>query len=164
VVGLRVTEIDLEAWSVVPLVYGAIIAGCRILFARVPDRLPALRLGAGSLMVCATGLIVLALAPGPAGILVGTVILGLGLALLTPAIFAAIFGIVPAHERGTAAGTATGFIDLGFGGGPLLLAAVAAQGGIPVAFASAAALTAAAVPLLLTSPTAGRRRGAPGRS
>ena len=42
-------------------------------------------------------------------------------AFLTPAIFAAIFGAVPAHERGAAAGTVTVFIDLGFGGGTMLL-------------------------------------------
>jgi hypothetical protein len=40
------------------------------------------------------------------------------------------------------------FIDLGIGGGRLLLGLVAAKDGIPLAFASTAALTAAAVPLL----------------
>jgi MFS family permease len=83
--------------------------------------------------------------------LAGAAVLGLGVAFLTPAIFAAIFGVVPSHERGAAAGTATVFIDLGFGGGPLLLGLIAAAAGIPVAFAGAAALTAAAIPLLLTS-------------
>jgi MFS family permease len=149
--GLRATEIDLRAWSVVPLTYGTIVISCRVVFARVPDRLPPLRLGAGSLAVCTTGLVVLASAPSPAGLLVGAAVLGVGVAFLTPAIFAAIFGVVPGHERGAAAGTATVFIDLGFGGGPLLLGVIAAAGGIPLAFASAAALTAAAIPLLLTS-------------
>ena len=151
-VGLRATEIDFAAWSVVPLVYGAVVVGCRISFARIPDRLPALRVGAGALAACAAGLVVLAGVPSPAGVLAGASVLGVGVAFLTPAIFAAIFGIVPAHERGAAAGTATVFIDLGFGGGPLLLGLVAAEGGISLAFASAAALTAVAVPVLLTSP------------
>lgn len=151
-VGLRATEIDFGAWSVVPLVYGAIVVSCRLVFARVPDRLPALRLGAGSLATCAAGLVVLAVAPSPVGMLLGASVLGVGVAFLTPAIFAAIFGIVPPHERGAAAGTATVFIDLGFGGGPLLMGLVAAERGIPLAFAGGAALTAAAVPLLLASP------------
>jgi predicted MFS family arabinose efflux permease len=151
-VGLRATEIGFAAWSLVPLVYGVVVIGCRIVFARLPDRLPALRLAAGSLAVCAVGLIVLAEVPSPAGLLAGAAVLGVGVAFLTPAIFAAIFGIVPAHERGAAAGTATVFIDLGLGGGPLLMGLAAAQGGIPLAFASAAALTAAALPLLLTAP------------
>lgn len=147
--GLRATEIGFGAWSVIPLVYGAIVVGCRIIFARVPDRLPPLRLGAGSLAACATGLVVLAGVPSPAGMLAGAAVLGVGVSFLTPAIFAAIFSIVPAHERGAAAGTATVFIDLGIGGGPLVLGLIAAGGGIPLAFATAAALTAAAVPLLL---------------
>ena len=156
--GLRATEIGFEAWSVVPLVYGGIVIGCRIIFARVPDRLPPLRLGAGSLAACATGLVILAAVPSPAGMLTGAAVLGVGVAFLTPAIFAAIFGIVPAHERGAAAGTATVFIDLGLGGGPLLLGLIAAGGGIPLAFAGAAALAAAAVPMLLASTRHESRR------
>jgi MFS family permease len=150
-VGLRATEINFRAWSVIPLIYGTIVVLCRVIFARVPDRLPPLRLGAASLAACAIGLVVLAGVPRPAGMLAGAAVLGLGVAFLTPAIFAAIFGVVPSHERGAAAGTATVFIDLGFGGGPLLLGLIAAAAGIPVAFAGAAALTAAAIPLLLTS-------------
>jgi|SRR5215213_5051617 len=134
------------------MVYGAVVVGCRIVFARLPERLPALRLGAGSLSACATGLVVLAGVSSPGGMLAGAAVLGVGVACLTPAIFAAIFGMVPAHERGVAAGTATVFIDLGFWGGLLLLGLVAAAAGIPLAFASGAALTAAAVPLLLTAP------------
>jgi predicted MFS family arabinose efflux permease len=151
-VGLRATELDFAAWSAVPLVYGVVVVGCRIVFARLPDRLPALRLGAGSLGVCALGLVVLAGVASPAGLVAGAAVLGVGVAFLTPAIFAAIFGIVPAHERGAAAGTATVFIDLGLGAGPLLMGLAAARGGIPLAFAGAAALTAAALLLLLPAP------------
>src|SRR3954454_21036825 len=151
-VGLRAAEIGFTTRSGVPMGYGAVVVGCRIVFARLPDRLPALRVGAGSLSACATGLIVLAAVSSPAGMLACGAVLGVGVAFLTPAIFAAIFGMVPAHERGAAAGTATVFIDLGFGGGPLLLGLVAAAGGIPLALAGAAALTASAVPLLLTAP------------
>ena len=149
--GLHATEIDFPAWSVVPLVYGAVVVSCRVIFARIPDRLPALQLGAGSLATGTVGLVLLAAVPSPIGMLVGAAVLGVGVAFLTPAIFAAIFRTVPASERGAAAGTATVFIDLGLGGGPLLLGFIASGGGIPLAFTSAAALTAAAVPLLLLS-------------
>jgi predicted MFS family arabinose efflux permease len=154
--GLRATEIDFEAWSVVLLVYGAIVVGCRIIFARVADRLPALRLGAGSLVACTAGLVVLAETASPLGMLVGTAVLAVGVAFLTPALFAAVFGLVRAHERGAAAGTMTVFIDLGLGGGPLLMGSAAA-GGIPLAFAGAAALTAAGVLLLLAPPPTAAR-------
>jgi MFS family permease len=148
--GLRASEINFAAWSVVLLVYGTIVVGCRIIFPRAADQLPALRLGAASLVACTTGLAVLAAVSSPAGMLAGAAVLAVGVAFLTPAIFAAIFGMVPAHQRGAAAGTTSVFIDLGFGGGPLLMGLVAAEGGIPFAFAGAAGITAAAVPLLLT--------------
>jgi hypothetical protein len=56
-VGLRATEIGFRAWRAVPLVYGVVVVGCRIVFARLPDRLPALRHGAGALAACTTGLV-----------------------------------------------------------------------------------------------------------
>ena len=98
-VGLRATEMGFQAWSVVPLVYGAIVVGCRIVFARVPDRLPPFLLGAASLAACTAGLIILSAAREPVVLFAGAAVLGVGVAFLTPAIFAAIFMIVPGHER-----------------------------------------------------------------
>ncbi len=157
-IGLHATEIGITGWSVVPLIYGGIVVTCRIVFARVPDRLPPLKLAAGSLALCTSGLLILGAVRNPAGMLAGTVVLALGVAFLTPAIFAAVFSSVPAHERGSAAGTTTIFIDLGFGGGPFLLGLIAARGGIPIAFVVAAAVTAAGGALLL--PAISRQRQA----
>ena len=148
-IGLHATEINFAAWSVVPLIYGGIVVTCRIAFARVPDQLPPLKLGAASLALCTVGLLILGAAPSPPGMLSGTVVLAVGVAFLTPAIFAAVFGSVPRHERGAAAGTTTIFIDLGFGGGPLLLGLTAARAGIPLAFIVGAALTATGAALLV---------------
>jgi predicted MFS family arabinose efflux permease len=53
---------------------------------------------------------------------------------MTPALFAAIVGRVAPSQRGAALGTASAFIDLGFGGGPILLGIVANSSGIPAAF------------------------------
>jgi predicted MFS family arabinose efflux permease len=150
-VGLHATEIGFPAWSVVPLIYGCVVVTCRIAFARVPDRLPPLRLGAGSLVLCSIGLVVIGVFRNSAGMLSGTVVLALGVAFLTPAIFAAVFGAVPPHERGAAAGTTTIFIDLGFGGGPLLLGLVAARGGNPSAFVVGAVVTIAGAALLISA-------------
>jgi MFS family permease len=65
-----------------------------------------------------------------------------GVAFMTPALFAATFNAVPPSERGAAAGTASLFIDLGFGIGPLAAGLIAAGGGIPAAFAAAAGIAA----------------------
>ena len=97
-------------------------------------------LGAGALGLVAVGLIVAATLPGIGALLGGAVLLAIGVAFMTPALFAATFNAVPATERGAAAGTGSLFIDLGFGTGPLLAGLVAARAGIPVAFAAAAAI------------------------
>jgi predicted MFS family arabinose efflux permease len=148
-VGLRATEIGLSTWSLLPLAYGSVVVACRMIFAKVPDRLPPLELGAASLALGTVGLAILAAASGPAGLLGGSVVLALGITFLTPAIFTAVFSLVPADERGAAAGTATIFIDLGIGAGPLTLGFVAAAAGIPLAFAVGGIITAAGAALLL---------------
>ena len=69
--------------------------------------------------------------------------MALGVAFSTPAFFAAIFATAGPGERGAASGTASAFIDLGLGGGPILLGLVAAAAGIPWAFGAAAAVALA---------------------
>jgi len=71
-----------------------------------------------------------------------------------------IFTRVPASQRGSAAGTASVFIDLGLGGGPILLGLVAAGSGIPAAFLAAAVLTAVGAALLLFGPAPPAQRPA----
>lgn len=132
----------LEGWSLTFLLFGGVVVACRVVFARLPDRVPPMWLGAGSLALMAVGLLVAAIVPGVAALLVGTVVLGAGVAFLTPALFAAIFNVVPPSERGAAAGTATLFIDLGFGAGPFAAGLLAAQGGIPLAFIGTAVVAA----------------------
>ncbi len=74
-----------------------------------------------------------------------------GVAFVTPAVFAAVFSVVPASERGSAAATTSVFIDLGLGGGPMLTGALAAASSIPTAFVWVAALPLAGSLLLLTA-------------
>jgi MFS family permease len=87
------------------------------------------------------------------GLLVGVTVLAVGSAFLAPAVFAAIFSHVPPSQRGSAAGTASVFIDLGFSGGPIILGLVAAASSIPATFLTAAALTAGGAALLASRPT-----------
>jgi MFS family permease len=156
---LHATNVGMDAWSVVLLVFGSVVVGCRVLFAKLPDRVRPLRLAAAALLTATFGLGVAATAATAWGLLAAAAMMAVGVAFLTPAVFAAIFSTVPSSERGSAAGTASIFIDLGFGGGPMLLGFVAASGGIPAAFAAGAALTVAGGALLLfqaTRPTATR--------
>lgn len=139
-VGPRAERLGLDGWSLTFLLFGGVVVVCRVLFARLPDRVPPMRLGAVALSLSGSGLLITATLPGVAALLAGSAVLAVGVAFMTPALAAATFTAVPPAERGAAAGTATLFIDLGFGGGPLLAGFVAAGAGIPAAFAVAAGL------------------------
>jgi MFS family permease len=159
--GPRAERIGLDGWSLTFLVFGGVVVACRLAFARLPDRMEPMRLGAVSLALSAAGLLVAASLEGIGALLAGTVMLGIGVAFMTPALFAATFDVVPPAERGAAAGTATLFIDLGFGAGPLVAGVVAASIGIPAAFAVGAAMAMAGAIGVLIGPRVARVIAAP---
>lgn len=146
----------LDAWSLTFLAFGTIVVALRVAFARLPDRVPPMRLAAAALALCATGLVTMATWPGVGGLLAGTALLAGGVAFMTPALFAATFARVAPAERGSASGTATLFIDLGFGGGPLVVGFVAAGAGVPAAFAIAGAIALAGAVGTALAPRLGR--------
>lgn len=135
---LHASRVGIADPSLALFAYGGIVVACRIAFARVPDRLPSLPLGAAALTTIGTGLVLTAVWPEPWGAYVGIAILAVGVSFSTPAFFSAIFATAAPSERGLASGTASAAIDLGLGIGPILLGFVAAPHGIPWAFALAA--------------------------
>jgi MFS family permease len=139
---LHAADVGMSPTSLVVAVYGGVVVVCRIALARTVDRHPPLVLGAGALVVVAVGVALCAAWRSPAGLVVGTAVLAVGVALSTPAFFAAIFARVPAAERGAAAGTASACIDLGLAA-PLALGLVAERLGIPWAFAATCAVALA---------------------
>lgn len=139
---LHAAEVGMASASLPLFVYGSVVVVGRVAFAKVPDRLPSLPLGAGALATMGTGLTVLALWPTAAGVLTGTVALGLGVTFSTPAFYTAVFERARPSERGAASATTSMAIDLGLGGGPILLGLVAAAGGLTLAFGAAAAVAA----------------------
>jgi predicted MFS family arabinose efflux permease len=141
-VALYARQLGIDGAGVVLLVFGGTVIGCRIVFARLPDRVAPFRLGAVALGISAAGLAIAASVHSVAGLVVGATILGVGVAFTTPAFFTAIASRVVPSERGAAMGTASVFLDLAFGGGPVVLGVVAGVAGIPWAFAVAAAVAA----------------------
>lgn len=139
-VALHSADIGMSNTSLALFVYGCVVIGCRIVFARVPDRLPSLPLATFSLLAVGMGLVVIAAVPSPIGLLAGVVVMGVGVAFSTPAFFSAIFATARPSERGAAAGTASAFIDIAFGFGPIALGLVARSQGIPWAFGVGAAI------------------------
>jgi predicted MFS family arabinose efflux permease len=142
-VAIHATEdLGLDGASGVLFLFGITVVVSRVALARLPDRVPPFRLGALALTLNAAGLLVVVGLGTATGLAIGAVILAIGVALTTPAFFAAVFARVGPAERGSASGTASLFIDLAFGLGPMLLGVVAGIGGIPAAFVVAAAVTA----------------------
>lgn len=139
---LQARSVGLEAYSSVLVLFGATVVACRIAFARLPDRMPPRSLAVGALTTTAVGLLVVAAAYSPLSLAAGTVIAGVGAALFTPAVFALVFAQVPAAQRGSAAATMSLFLDLGLGGGPVLLGLLAAGTSLASGF-----LLLSAVPL-----------------
>jgi predicted MFS family arabinose efflux permease len=158
-VAIHATEnVGMASASGVLFLFGIVVVGTRIVFAKLPDRVPPFRLGAVALGLSALGLVVAAAFESVPGLVLGTAILALGVAFTTPAFFAATFARVAPAQRGSASGTASLFIDLAFGGGPLVLGIVAESAGIPAAFAVAAMLSVAGA--LATATMATRQASA----
>ena len=137
---LHSEEVGMSNTSLALATYGLVIVFCRIAFARVPDRFPSLPLGAASLAAIALGLGLVAAWQSPAGLMTGVAVMAVGVAFSTPAFFAAIFATARPSERGAASGTASAFIDLGLGFGPIALGLVAESRGIPWAFGAGAGI------------------------
>ncbi|HET7399778.1 MAG TPA: MFS transporter [Intrasporangium sp.] len=141
---IRAVEIGSRAPSLVLLTYGAVVVAGRIAFARAADRGSPLRHLAGALALTAAGAGLAALTASVPTLLLAAAIIGIGVSVLTPAYFAAVFATVGPRERGAAAGTASVFIDLGIGGGPIVLGLLAQAQGLQAAFAGGAIAAIAA--------------------
>jgi MFS family permease len=125
------------------LVFGLVVVGCRILFAKLPDRVPPFRLASAALGLIAVGMAVVGLLTTGAGLYAGAALMALGVAFVTPAFFAAIARGLDPSERGAAFGTVSIFLDLAFGGGPVLLGLIVGAADIPTAFLLGALVPAA---------------------
>lgn len=133
-------EIKMSSTSLALLVYGGAVVVGRIALARVPDRVPPLLLGSAALAMIVAGLMVMVVSPTPAALIGGVLCLAVGVTFSTPAFFSAILATASPGQRGAASGTASAFLDLGLGLGPIALGLVARSGGIPTALGVAAGI------------------------
>jgi predicted MFS family arabinose efflux permease len=147
---LQAHAVGLMPVSTPLFVYGIIVVAGRLLLARVLDRFRPLLLGAVALVIIGGGLMIMALWTTPLGMVLGAAVFALGITLSTPAFFSAIFATARPAERGAASGTASVFLDLAMGGGPMLLGFAAQASGIPFAFGVAAAVALAGAGWIMT--------------
>ena len=156
-VPLYAIDIGMDGSRLVLLVFAGVVVGIRSVGARIPDRLGAARTTRMALALSAAGLALVGTWRSPAGLLAGTVVFAVGIALFTPAVMAvAVEGVAP-QERASVIGTTSAFLDLAFGLGPATLGFVAAAIGRPGTFLAGA--VAAAVGWVLVVWTRLGRRG-----
>jgi MFS family permease len=135
-------------------VFGLVVVLLRLFGARLPDRLGPVRLGGGALVCTATGLLLIGTLPGLAGLLAGTALFAVGVALTMPAILSFAISRAPATERGSVVGTTSVFLDLSFGLAPVVLAPLAARAGYGSIFVAAAMVAAVGAILLVARRSA----------
>lgn len=141
-VPLHAVALGLDGAGSAFAVFGVVVILLRFFGAKLPDRLGPVRLGASALGGTATGLVLIGVLPGQAGLLLGTIVFAAGIALTLPALMTLAMSRAPAEERGSVVGTASVFLDLSFGLAPVALAPLAASAGYPATFIAAGVLAA----------------------
>ena len=164
-VPLYAPEVGMGGSRMVLLLFAGIVVGIRSLGARIPDRLGPARATRAALALSAAGLAARAVWQAPAGLVAGTAVFAVGVALLTPAVLTLAVEAAAPGERGAVLGTTSAFLDVALGLGPATLGLVAAAAGRPGAFLAGAAVAAAGLFLTpagtrtLRAPRAGRSPG-----
>jgi len=131
--------------------FAGIVIVVRSAGARIPDRLGAARSVRISLLFATIGLLVIGGWRTVPGLVVGTAVLGLGVALGTPAIMMLALQRAPAAERGAVMGTVSMSLDLAIGLGPVSFGLVAAASGRGAGFLAAALVAGAGLALASAS-------------
>jgi MFS family permease len=161
-VPLYALDLGMEGASLVLGLFAGLVVVIRSVGARIPDRIGPGRATRASLVLTSIGLAVIGLWQTPGGLVTGTVVFGIGVALFTPALFALALSGVPANERGAVMGTTSAFLDLAFGLGPATLGFVAAAVGRGGIFLAGSAVAVGGLALVVatglgrTAPTRGR--------
>ncbi|GIU98160.1 MAG: MFS transporter [Actinomycetota bacterium] len=161
-VPLYALDLGMSGSGLVLGLFAGVVVLIRSVGARIPDVIGAGRATRIALVLTATGLAVIGLWREPAGLVLGAAVLGLGVALFTPALFTIAMDGVPANERGAVMGTTSAFLDVALGAGPASLGVVAAAFGRDGTFLAGSGMAALGLLLVVvtrlgvreTSPTA----------
>jgi MFS family permease len=157
-VPLYALDLGMSGAGLVLGMFSGIVVLIRSVGARIPDRLGASRASRIALALSSIGLAIVGLWREPVGLVIGAAVLGVGVALFTPALFALAANSVEADERGAVMGTTSAFLDLAFGLGPATLGFVAAAIGRSGTFLAGALVAAAGFVLVIVTGL-----GRPGR-
>lgn len=129
--------------------FGISFVAARLLFANTINKWGGYRVAIVSLAFECSGLILLWLASVPAAAQAGAALAGFGFSLVFPALGVEAVRNVPTHDRGTALGVYTAFVDLSLGiSGPIAGIIVLALGYPPI-FLFAAAMAGSSMAILI---------------
>jgi predicted MFS family arabinose efflux permease len=161
-VPLHVRDLGMDGSAAILALFAVCVVGVRSAGARLPDLLGPRRAIRAALTLSLIGLSVAGVWTVPLGLVLGTVLLGFGIALLTPSVLTLAITDVPADERSQVMGTTTAFIDVAFGAGPVAMGVVAAAFGRPAVFL-VGALFAVAGLAVMSGTRVGRPEPLPSR-
>jgi MFS family permease len=150
-VPLHVLEIGMASSGTTLLAFAGTVVLIRSVGARIPDVLGPARAIRAALSLSVVGLTLVGTWHTPAGLLLGAVVFGVGIALLTPSVFALAAAAVAPGERAQVMGTTSAFIDIAFGVGPIAMGFVAGAFGRPAVFLTGAAVAAAGLVLVVAA-------------
>jgi len=150
-VPLHATALGLSGAGPALAVFGAVVIAVRLFGAKLPDRVGAVPLTATALGFTAVGSVIIALVGGLPGLLLGSAVLGAGVAMTMPAVLTLAISRAPATERGSVVGTASLFLDLAFGLAPVFLAPIAAGAGYPAIFLASSVVAVLGAAILLAT-------------
>ena len=156
-------DLGLPGARTVILANAGTILVLRLFFGRLPDRIGPLRAARMALIFSPAGLAVMGLWAEIPGLYVGAVLLAVGQAFAFPSLMTMAVNNAPASERGSVMGTFTAFFDLSFGGGAIVLGAVANALGYNGAFLAAMCVALVGTATLFFAPPPQRRVTGPSR-
>lgn len=141
---LRTDELGLHDAGRLFLLYSIVVLVIRLVGARIPERIGLVRCTTAAIASTTAGLALLATVDGRLGLVLGTIAVAIGMALIYPSLSALTIARNPDRaQRAAVVGTFTMFFEVGSGIGGVLLGAVARAHGYQIAFAAGAGLVVA---------------------
>lgn len=137
---LYAREIGLESSEVLYASYALTILVVRLVSGRLADAVGPVKVMFPGLASFVAGFTLMSLVREPLPAAVGVALVGLGWALVFPAVISWVASQVPDAERGAALGTLMAFMDIGQGSGGYVVGAVADGAGFGWAYAVPASL------------------------
>jgi MFS family permease len=114
--------------------FGFTYVGVRLFIGNVPDRLGPRPVAFWSALVEAVGLVIVALAPDLAVVIIGGLVMGAGLSLLFPSLALIVINRTDASQQGAALGAFTSFWDVGIAVGAPIAGAIASISSYPAIY------------------------------